>query len=185
MASRILGGSIRKRITGSDLFAALSQKMNAYSGYRVFLMGSTPKTLEKICARMAKDYPNITIAGSYSPPYKSSFTPDDIAKMVSMVNHANTDVLWVAMTAPKQEKLLYQCFNELNVPFAGAIGAVFDFYAKNIIRPNAFFQNMGLEWLPRLLQEPRRLYKRMAMSAPMFLGAVFKEYLIKKLFKHH
>ena len=85
------------------------------------------------------------------------------------------------MTAPKQEKWLYETQHRLNVPFAGAIGAVFDFYSGSIVRPGPVFQNLGLEWLPRLLQEPKRLYKRMAVSAPVFLGAVLKEWWVKKI----
>jgi len=180
LASRALGGSIHKRITGSDLFTGICQKTNSLGGYRVFLLGSSKETLDRICARMAIDYPEINIVGTHSPPYSAKFSDAEIDLMVNLVNDAAPDILWVAMTAPKQEKWIFETQRRLNVPFAGAVGAVFDFYSGSIVRPGPLFQNLGLEWFPRLLQEPKRLYKRMAVSAPVFLGAVLKEWWVKK-----
>ena len=122
---------------------------------------------------MAVDYPYIKFAGSYSPPYKPEFDEEDSRLMIDAVNKAAPDVLWVGMTAPKQEKWLYLHKDELDVKFMGAIGAVFDFYIGNIKRSHPFFQRIGLEWLPRLLQEPRRLFKRNFVSSPLFLWQVF------------
>ena len=181
LASRILGGSIRKRLTGSDLFTGICQKINVLGGYRVFLLGSSQETLERICTRMATEYPQIQVAGTYSPPFKAQFSHAEMDAMVNAVNHVAPDILWVAMTAPKQEKWLLEAQKRLNVPFAGAIGAVFDFYSGSVVRPSLFFQNLGLEWLPRLLQEPKRLYRRMAVSAPIFLGAIVVQWW-RKLF---
>jgi N-acetylglucosaminyldiphosphoundecaprenol N-acetyl-beta-D-mannosaminyltransferase len=172
LASFLLGGSIRARITGSDLFSGICQKINVLGGYRVFLLGSTSDTLACIVKRMAIDYPQIEVVGTYSPPFKATFSDLEIGAMVQTINNATPDILWVAMTAPKQEKWLLEAQNQLRVPFAGAIGAVFDFYSGSVVRPSTFYQNLGLEWLPRLLQEPKRLYKRMAVSAPIFLWAV-------------
>ena len=181
LASRILRGSIRKRITGTDLFTGICQKINNLGGYRVFFLGSDEETLSSISRRMAIDYPKITVAGTYSPPFKTRFSDREIEDMILAVNNAAPDVLWVAMTAPKQEKWLLEVQHRLNIPFAGAIGAVFDFYSGGIVRPKLLFQNLGLEWLPRLIQEPRRLYKRMVVSAPIFLVAVAKEWWKKNI----
>jgi len=176
LASFLLGGSIRARITGSDLFSGICQKINVLGGYRVFLLGSTSDTLACIVKRMAIDYPQIEVVGTYSPPFKATFSDLEIGAMVQTINNATPDILWVAMTAPKQEKWLLKAQNQLRVPFAGAIGAVFDFYSGSVVRPSTFYQNLGLEWLPRLLQEPKRLYKRMAVSAPIFLWAVLVQW---------
>ena len=175
LASRMLGGNIRQRVTGSDVFLGLSRKLNERGGrrHRYFFLGSTEANLSAITARMAGDYPGIEVAGTYSPPFKASFSEDDSRKMIAAVNRAAPDVLWVGMTAPKQEKWIYQHRDELSVRFIGAIGAVFDFYTGNVKRSHPVFQKMGLEWLPRLIRDPRRLYERTLISAPKFLGRVF------------
>jgi N-acetylglucosaminyldiphosphoundecaprenol N-acetyl-beta-D-mannosaminyltransferase len=175
IASRILGGSIRERITGMDIFLGLSEALNKGKGTRYFFLGSTEQNLIKIKEKINDHYPNITVAGMYSPPFKPEFTEEDNKLMVEAINLAKPDVLWVGMTAPKQEKWIYQNKERLNVKFIGAIGAVFDFYTGNVKRSHPFFQRMGLEWLPRLLREPRRLWRRNFISTPLFLFRVFKE----------
>ena len=174
IASRILGGNIRSRITGSDVFEKLTEALNNSRKYSVFFLGSTEKNLAAIEKKMAFEYPNIKIAGTYSPPFKQEFSEADNRLMVDAVNQARPDVLWIGMTAPKQEKWIYQNKQLLDVKFIGAVGAVFDFYIGKVRRSKAFFLKTGLEWLPRLLQEPRRLWHRNFISAPKFLLMVFK-----------
>jgi len=182
LASRILGGNIKQRVTGSDVFARLNQRMNATGSMRVFFLGSTGKTLEQIKKRISMDYPNIKVAGVYSPPFKDVFSRNEINEMIKTVNSASPDVLWVGMSAPKQEKFIFENRAQLNVKFVAAVGAVFDFYAGNIRRDeDSWFVNHGLEWLPRLLQEPRRLWKRMFVSAPVFVWHVIKQKVKGKL----
>ena len=174
IASKLLGGSIKERVTGSDIFWGLNARLNDDGGKSYFFLGSTEETLQAIKEKMAVEYPNIRFAGSYSPPYKAEFSEEDSRKMVEAVNGAKPDVLWVGMTAPKQEKWVYQNKDKLDVKFIGAVGAVFDFYAGNVKRSHPVFQKMGLEWLPRLLQEPRRLFRRNFVSSPLFLLRVIR-----------
>lgn len=175
-ASRILGGSIKERVTGSDVFAGLSRRMNAAGSMRVFFLGSTMETLELIKQRMTQECPAIKVAGSYSPPFKDVYSSAEISEMVQMINSAAPDVLWVGLSAPKQEKFIFENRARLNVKFVAAIGAVFDFYSGNVKRgTNSWFVNHGMEWFPRLLQEPKRLWKRMFVSAPIFMWHVIKE----------
>jgi len=182
LASRLLGGAINERVTGSDVFAGLHGHMNAVGGMSVFFLGSTNETLERIRQRMVGDYPNIKVAGVYSPPFKDVFSRNEINEMIKTVNSASPDVLWVGMSAPKQEKFIFENRAQLNVKFVAAVGAVFDFYAGNIRRDeDSWFVNHGLEWLPRLLQEPRRLWKRMFVSAPVFVWHVIKQKVKGKL----
>jgi len=94
--------------------------------------------------------------------------------MISAINAARPDVLWVGMTAPKQEKWIHQNRHRLQVKFIGAIGAVIDFYTGRVKRSHPVFRKLGLEWLPRLLQEPRRLWRRMGVSAPIFVMEVVR-----------
>ena len=177
LASRMLGGDIKGRVTGSDVFLGLSRKLNERGSrtYRYFFLGSTEENLSAIRSRMAGDYPGIEIAGTYSPPFKTTFSEDDSRKMIEAVNQTEPDVLWVGMTAPKQEKWIYRHRDELRVRFIGAIGAVFDFYTGNVKRSHPVFQQMGLEWLPRLIRDPRRLYERTLISAPKFLWRVLRQ----------
>ena len=179
LASRILGGTIKMRVTGSDVFTGLNQRMNAAGSMRVFFLGSTVKTLEQIKKRMSLDYPNINVVGVYSPPFKDVYSNAEITSMVKAVNSAAPDVLWVGLSAPKQEKFIFENRARLNVKFVAAIGAVFDFYSGNVKRDaNSWLVRHGMEWLPRLLQEPKRLWRRMFVSAPVFMWHVIKKKVI-------
>lgn len=175
LASRCLGGDICERVTGSDVFFGLLGRMNESGGLSVFFLGSTENTLLVISERMRQDYPNVKLVGTYSPPFKSIYSDSEIGEMISVINAAKPDVLWVGMTAPKQEKWIAANLSKLDVRFAGAIGAVFDFYIGNVKRSHPLFQRLGLEWLPRLLQQPRRLWRRTFVSAPIFLMHVVRE----------
>ncbi len=177
LASKILGGEIRERVTGSDIFRGVLEELNLAGGFSVFFLGSTEETLAAIRARMAEDFPNVRLAGTYSPPFKPVFSDDDNDRMVTAINAAAPDVLWVGLTAPKQEKWIYQNKDKLNVKFIGAIGAVFDFYAGNVKRPPVFVQKMGFEWLYRWAQEPKRLLRRNLISTPKFIMVVLKQKL--------
>ncbi len=174
IASRILGGGIRQRITGSDIFWGLNSLLNERGGYSVFFLGSTAETLARIVERMGKDYPKVRVAGVYSPPFRDAFSAAENAAMVDAINSARPDVLWVGMTAPKQEKWVRQHRDRLDVRFIGPVGAVFDFFIGRVQRSHPLFQRMGLEWLPRLLQEPRRLWRRNFVSNPGFLLRVIR-----------
>lgn len=169
MASRMMGGSVKQRVTGADIFFALHERMNSAGGMSVFFLGATEETLGLIRQRMAKDFPGIHVAGCYSPPFKPVYSCAELDEMISAINAAAPDVLWVGMTAPKQEKWICENRSRLNVKFAGAIGAVFDFYSGRVKRSPVIFQKLGLEWLPRLVQQPRRLWRRMFVSAPIFV----------------
>lgn len=179
LASKVLGGGIRQRITGSDVFYALNARMNEIGNFSVFFLGATEECLADIQLRMARDYPKVHFAGCYSPPFKPEYSEAEIEAMISAINESGADVLWVGMTAPKQEKWIYHYSDRLNVKFAAAIGAVFDFYTGRVKRSHPVFQRMGLEWLPRLIQEPRRLWQRNFVSTPIFLMKLLKSRIFR------
>ena len=167
-----------EKIAGADLFAYEMGKLEEKGG-TCFFLGSSPSTLEKIVERAAKDYPHISIK-TYSPPYKAVFSPEENQAMVDAVNAADPDLLWVGMTAPKQEKWLDEHWPELNVRcHAGAIGAVFDFFAGTVERAPQKWIDLGFEWLYRLIKEPRRTWRRYLVNNPRFLWLVLKEKLAK------
>lgn len=181
LAAKILGLPIKERVAGSDFFLALSDVAEKSGGLKYFFLGSTGEVLDRIKERLAVDYPSIEICGTYSPPYKEEFNNHDNEVMIELINKAKPDVLWVGMTAPKQEKWIFKNREKLSVPFSAAIGAVFDFYAGRVRRPSLIWQRLGLEWFGRFIQEPRRLWRRNFISMPIFSYWILKE-TIRKLF---
>ena len=163
-ACKLLGLGTKKRISGSDIFEELNNKLNKQKKYKYFFFGSTKKTLKLISKKMKLDYPNIKVTGYLSPPFKSTFNKAETNKMVKYVNNKKPDVLWVGLTQPKQEKWIFENYLKLNVKFIGAIGAVFDFYSGQIKRAPIIIQSLGLEWVYRICQDPRRLWIRYFFS---------------------
>lgn len=164
----------RQRVSGWDLFVEEMEQLNRRGG-KCFFLGSSQKVLDKIKERAAIDYPNIAVE-TYSPPYTASFTEEESEAMVAAINAAQPDLLWIGMTAPKQEKWVYQHWKELNIQcHCGAIGAVFDFYAGTMKRAPRWWQTHGLEWLYRLLKEPRRLWRRYLIGNVRFVLYIFFE----------
>ena len=180
IASKILGGRISNRITGTDVFLGLSKILNKQKKYSYFFLGSTNATLTKIQQKMNDEFPNIKIAGIFSPPFKSEFTETDNHLMTEEIRRVRPDILWVGMTAPKQEKWIYKNKEKLDVKFIGPIGAVFDFYTGTVERSHPWFLDHGLEWLPRFLKQPMRLWRRNIISNPIFLLRTLRQRRIRK-----
>lgn len=172
-AIKFLNKSNINKIAGADLHEHLLKYLNDING-SAFYLGASEDTLKKISDKIGLKYPNI-IVNSYSPPYKQKFNEVDNQLMIDKINKVQPDVLFVGMTAPKQEKWVYENKDKLNVGIITCIGAVFDFYAGTVIRPSKFWIDLGLEWLPRLLKEPKRLWRRNLISTPLFAIDVFKE----------
>lgn len=166
VAAKFLKKKKIQKIAGADVFKFLCEKINQSSG-SCFFLGSSESTLEKINERLAIDYPMIK-AGYYSPPYKKEFSDEENADMLKAVNSFKPDVLFVGMTAPKQEKWVALHSKNLEIGLVTSIGAVFDFYAGTTSRPSAFWVNNNLEWFIRLLKEPGRLWKRYLVYSPLF-----------------
>ncbi len=174
IASRILGGAIHDRVTGSDIFWGVNRELNERKGHSAFFLGSTQDNLEKMRRKVESDFPNIRVVGTFSPPFKEAFSDEENLRMIEAINRAKPDVLWVGMTAPKQEKWVYENREKLDIKLLGPIGAVFDFYTGKVKRSATIFQKSGLEWLPRFLREPRRLWKRNLISTPRFILRVIR-----------
>ena len=163
-----------ERIAGWDLFVHEMDRLNQKGG-TCFFMGSSEKVLELIRKRAAVDYPNIKVE-TYSPPYKPEFSEEDNKGIIEAINKANPDLLWIGMTAPKQEKWTYTHWKELDIHcHVGTIGAVFDFFAGTVERAPLWWQEHGLEWLYRLLKEPKRMWRRYIIGNTLFLKNVLKE----------
>ena len=155
------------KIAGADIHEFILEKMNKRSG-KVFYMGSSETNLSKIKKKINREYPNI-IVDSYSPPFKTTFTEYENSIIIKKINRFKPDVLFVGMTAPKQEKWLYENKNNLEYKVACCIGAVFDFYAETIQRPSIFWRNLVGESIPRFFQNPKKMWKRNFISIPLFI----------------
>lgn len=165
----------RERIAGWDLFSFEMEKLERESvkcemqPKTVMFMGSSQRVLDLIVKRAAEVYPHLKVV-TYSPPYKPEFSDGDNKAIIEAINEANPDLLWIGMTAPKQEKWTYSHWNELNIHcHVGTIGAVFDFFAGTVERAPMWWQRNGLEWLYRLLKEPKRMWKRYLIGNVLFL----------------
>lgn len=170
----------KERIAGWDLFVHEMERVNNENEdakKKVMFLGSSNNVLALIKARAEKDYPNIEVI-TFSPPYKPVFSDEDNRMMIEAINNTKPDLLWIGMTAPKQEKWAYAHWNELNINcHAGTIGAVFDFYAGTMQRAPMWWQEHSLEWLYRLLKEPKRMWRRYLIGNILFLWNIFtKEY---------
>lgn len=170
----------KERIAGWDLFVHEMERVNKENEgakKKVMFLGSSNNVLALIKARAEKDYPNIEVI-TFSPPYKPVFSDEDNRMMIEAINNTKPDLLWIGMTAPKQEKWTYEHWNELNINcHVGTIGAVFDFYAGTMQRAPIWWQEHSLEWLYRLLKEPKRMWRRYLIGNILFLWNIFtKEY---------
>lgn len=163
-----------ERIAGWDLFDYEMNRLNQRGG-KCFFMGSSEKVLSLIKQRARVEYPNIVVE-TYSPPYKPEFSEEDNRAIIEAINQANPDLLWIGMTAPKQEKWTYSHWNELNIQcHVGTIGAVFDFFAGTVERAPIWWQKHSLEWLYRLIKEPKRMWRRYIIGNMLFFWYMGKE----------
>lgn len=172
IAARLSGGYKIKKIAGADIFYFLLDRLNKSSG-SCFFLGSTPETLAKIRSRISVEFPDIS-ADSYSPPFKVSYSEQENKEMLDAINSFRPEVLFIGMTAPKQEKWAQANISQIKSGIICSVGAVFDFYAQTTKRPAKIWINLGLEWFIRFVKEPRRLWKRYFISSPKF----FKHMLI-------
>lgn len=174
VAVRLARFHARPRITGTDFFLSLMRSLNETGG-KVFFFGSTDAVLERVRRRAAQDFPRVVV-DTLSPPF-GDWGEEQNRLMLERISVRKPDVLWVAMTAPKQEKWVAKYANALYVPVIGSIGAVFEYYATTTHRAPQWICDIGFEWLYRLAREPRRLWRRTVISAPLFIWFVLKESL--------
>lgn len=167
LAAMLLNGEKIQQITGPQIHYNLLKKLNSEKK-SCFYLGSSEKTLRLIENRLHEEYPVIR-AGFYSPPYRDNFLDEENQDMIKIVNDFKPDVLFVGMTAPKQEKWVFLNNQHLDAKLICSIGAEFDFYAGTVKRPHFIFFRLGLVWVVRFLLEPKRLWKRHFISIPCFL----------------
>lgn len=175
-ASRILGSPLPERVTGIDLFGKLLQLADEQR-FSAYFLGATQEVLDKMLRRIEERYPNIRYAGSHNGYFEEA----ESEGIVEEIQKASPDLLFVGISTPKKEIFLQQWSDSLGVPVCHGVGGSFDVLAGVTRRAPLRWQELGLEWLYRLLQEPRRMWKRYLVTNSIFIAMLAKEWFSKKL----
>lgn len=157
VVSRKRGHKEAERVTGPDLMEEIF-KISEEKGYKHYFYGSTQETLDELNIKLNEKYPKLNIVGMYSPPFRKLNGEEDI-QIIGEINRRRADFIWVGLGAPKQEVWMYEHKNKVNGVMIG-VGAGFDYHAEKIERAPKWMQKLSLEWVYRLCQDPRRLFKR-------------------------
>ena len=175
-ASKFLGTPLKQRLTGFDFFPHFIQHC-VQKKYSIYFLGAKEGVAKQLAAMYQSRYPGIRVAGYYTPPFAAAFSEEQNAVMRSAINAAKPDVLFVSLTAPKQDIWIHQQLEHLNVNLAIGVGAAFDSEAGSLKRAPILMQQMGLEWFFRFLQEPGRMFRRYFIEAPIFVPLVMFQFL--------
>ena len=174
-AIRLLTGDAAVRVAGSDVFDELCRRSPA-AGHRHFFLGSTAETLDGMRRSVEERHPGIEICGTYSPPFGPALF-DELPAIAQRVNDARPDVVWVGLGAPRQELWMDAARPLLDAPLLLGVGAVFEFAAGTKRRAPGWMQRSGLEWVHRLVHEPRRLGRRYLVTNTAFSVALARQLL--------
>lgn len=167
---RLRGHEAMRRVYGPDLMMELCRD-SAAKGYRHFFYGGKPGIALKLQARLEAAIPGIKIVGTYAPPFRP-LNPQETAGLMTQVAHARPDVFWVGLGSPKQERFMAEHLDRLDCKLMVGVGAAFDFHSGMVREAPRWLHSTGLQWLHRLLQEPRRLWRRYLISIPAFLWSM-------------
>lgn len=159
-----------ERITGSSLMGEIF-KISAGKGYRHYFYGSTEETLKRLCEKLTENYPGLQIVGMLNPPFRP-LTEIENADVVKRINESKPDFVWIGLGAPKQENWMAEHEGVICGLMIG-VGAGFDYYAGNIRRAPQWMQKYNLEWVYRLMQEPKRLFSRYWRTNTKFIWNVY------------
>ena len=173
------GPDLPERVTGADLLPEIA-RLSAQQGLKLFFLGGLPGVAEKAAIKLKQLNPSLCVSGTYSPPFGFDKDSTESERIVNMINDAGADILFVGVGAPKQEKWAAQYMSQLNVGPILGVGASFDFAAGTIKRAPLWVQRMGMEWSWRLMQEPRRLWRRYALKDSQFIWLVAKALMSKR-----
>lgn len=174
LAGRFLGTPFKEKISGSDITPELC-KLAAQKGYKLFFLGGREGAAVKAKEALEGTLPGIQIVGTYCPPFGFEKDAAENKKIIELIKAAKPDILLVGLGAPKQEKWIYQYYQELGVPVSGGIGVTFEFIAGMVKRAPVWMQKCGLEWLWRLIMEPARLWRRYLVEDMPFFGLVLRQ----------
>jgi N-acetylglucosaminyldiphosphoundecaprenol N-acetyl-beta-D-mannosaminyltransferase len=173
-AARLMNTPLKGRVNGTDLVDELC-KVSAQKKFKVFFLGGRPKAANKAASIMRQKYSQLEIVDTYCPPYNFEQNRAEITKTVQIIKTAKPDILFVGLGAPKQEKWMRTFHHQLEVPVSIGIGGSFELLSGMVNRAPKWMQQSGLEWLFRLMAEPRRLWKRYLISNTVFVWLIIKQ----------
>ena len=162
-----LRGRKVERVCGPDLLPALCDQSRQF-GYRHFFYGGAEGVAEQLSQCLQQRFPGLQVAGTYTPPFRP-LTPEEDEEIITKINQAKPDFVWVGLSTPKQDEWIATHQAKLDVPNLLAVGAAFDFHSGNLRRAPRWIQQIGLEWLFRMMREPRRLWRRYLLGNTMFI----------------
>ena len=182
IVQKLRGYTQAGRVPGPDLMPAIF-KLSEKRGYRHYFYGSTPETIEKLGIRLKEAYPRLQIVGMYSPPFRPMTVEED-AEIIEQINETKPDFIWVGLGAPKQERWMAEHKGKVNGIMLG-VGAGFDFHAGTVLRAPRWMQEVCMEWLWRMMQDPKRLFPRYLDTNFSFLYYLMKESKKRKKTEKH
>jgi len=165
--ARLRGHRLKRRVYGPELMLQFCEEA-ASKGYRHYFYGGAPGVAEKLASVFQTRFPGLRVAGVCSPPFRP-LTQEEDDGIVAAINRAAPDIVWVGLSTPKQERWMFEHRDRLRVPVLVGVGAAFDINANVKKQAPAWMREHGLEWLFRLLQEPRRLWKRYLIYGSQFV----------------
>jgi N-acetylglucosaminyldiphosphoundecaprenol N-acetyl-beta-D-mannosaminyltransferase len=169
------GFDLKRRVYGPDLFQDFLAATRT-RGYRHFFYGGHPEVITRLVETIRYRYPGTEFAGYYSPPFRALTAQEDL-HVITMINESRADILWVGLGCPKQEIWMYEHREHLNVPVMVGVGQAFNIIAGTLKQAPLWMREHGLEWLFRLILEPRRLWKRYLVYNARFLYCIMLELL--------
>lgn len=175
-ASRLLGRPLPERVTGIDLMLGMLRR-GARKGHRVYCLGATQEVLDRVAAHIAADYPGLQLAGRHH----GYFGPAEEPVVAADIAAARADILFVAMTSPRKERFMARWGDQFGVPVCHGVGGSFDILAGKVRRAPQRWQRLGLEWLYRVKEEPRRLWRRYLVTNTVFCAIVLSELVRRRL----
>jgi N-acetylglucosaminyldiphosphoundecaprenol N-acetyl-beta-D-mannosaminyltransferase len=170
---RLNGFRAMRRVYGPDLMLEVCRR-SVQTGATHFLYGGNEGVAEELARRLCDRFPGIRIVGTYSPPFRA-LSGDEEQKLRSQLDALKPDLLWVGLSTPKQERFMAKYQGTLAAKIMIGVGAAFDMHSGRTRQAPRWMQRSGLEWFFRLLQEPRRLFKRYAVNNPAFLWYVLQQ----------
>lgn len=171
----LLGYKTMRRCYGPDLMKAVIQH-SITRGYTHYLFGGNDNVAQELCGALQQEFPGVKIVGTYTPPFRplSSSEKRDI---LDEINTLRPNIIWVGLSTPKQELLMHDLIGSANVNVMFGVGAAFDFHIGRLTRAPDWMQHLALEWFYRLVQEPKRLWKRYLINNPSFVILVLLQFL--------
>jgi len=172
-AGKAAGAGWMERVYGPDMMLSVLAEAES-RGWSSFFYGGAPDVPGELVERLVQKFPAMAVAGTYSPPFRP-LTLEEIEETANLINDSGATLVWVGLSTPKQERWMAELRPRLNASVLFGVGAAFDFHAGRLSQAPRWMQRSGLEWLYRLIKEPRRLWKRYLTNNPKFVIAILRQ----------